>query len=70
MNQIATYWELGYFTDIKVYDGFVECDSDYEKLIVRSWKGTRIGCDCRGIYSEWIPPESVNALVVGTCTTN
>ena len=69
MNQVAADWQSPPLTDIQVTTN-TYCPTDAQTIVFgRHWYGSNIGCDCLGIYSEWITGQ--NSMVRGAeCTYN
>lgn len=72
MNEVAAIWDSSTLTAVAVFSdlNYQQCPSAYPvPVLSRHWYGTNIGCDCVGIYSQWITDE--NTFVLGAqCTYN
>ena len=54
LTQVSRDWITHPFIDIKVTDADTCPDSHPDMVLYRPFYGTRIGCDCLGIYHQYI----------------
>ena len=68
-NAVVDDWTKDAFTEMIVTD-WRECPPDYpEPVFVRPFQGTRFGCDCLNVGSEWID-NSYSVAFDRACTIN
>ncbi len=70
ITQISDEWQRQPIVDIQVIPSGSQCPYNYTALFARQWLGTKVGCDCRFIYSWNIPVMDQNSVLSHACGRN